>query len=70
MKFDFNKIIDAWKKISSEIISNIKDLKDPAKIADNIASHLNCTISEKQQLFEDISLSNKVNLVFKGTYHF
>ena len=36
------------KKISSEIINNIKKLKDPSNIADNIASHLNTTIIEKQ----------------------
>ena len=36
------------KKISNETINSIKQLKDPSKIADNIASHLNATISEKQ----------------------
>ena len=35
------------KKISNETINNIKLLKDPSKIADNIASHLNTSISEK-----------------------
>ena len=44
------KLTSINKKISSEIISNIKELKDPAKIADNIASHMNSTISEKQQI--------------------
>ncbi len=43
------------KKISTETINNIKKLKDAAKIADNIASHLNTTISEKQQIFEIVS---------------
>ena len=32
------------KKISSDTINSIKDLKDPSKIADNIASHLSTTI--------------------------
>ena len=40
------------KKISSEIINNIKKLKDPSNIADNIASHLNTTIIEKQQILK------------------
>ncbi len=53
------------KKISSETINNIKQLKDPSKIADNIASHLNCTISEKQQIFETIDVKKRLNGVIK-----
>ena len=34
------KLTSINKKISSETINNIKILKDPSKIADNIASHL------------------------------
>ena len=44
------------KKISNETINNIKLLKDPSKIADNIASHLNTSISEKQQVFETLDV--------------
>ena len=39
------KLTSINKKISSETINNIKVLKDPSKIADNIASHLNASIS-------------------------
>ena len=39
------KLTSINKKISSETINSIKELKDPSKIADNIASHLNTTIS-------------------------
>ena len=53
------------KKISSETISNIKELKDPAKIVDNIASHLNATISEKQQIFETQDVKKRLNSVIK-----
>jgi len=59
------KLTSINKKISSETISNIKDLKDPSKIANNIASHLNTTISEKQQLFETIDIKKKLNSVIK-----
>ena len=34
------KLTSINKKISSETINNIKALKDPSKIADNISSHL------------------------------
>ena len=50
------------KKISNETINNIKLLKDPSKISDNIASHLNATISEKQQVFETLELKKRLNL--------
>ena len=59
------KLTSINKKISSEIISNIKELKDPSKIADNIASHLNTTISEKQQIFETTDVKKRLNGVIK-----
>ena len=59
------KLTSINKKISSETISNIKELKDPAKISDNIASHLNSTISEKQQIFETVDVKKRLNGVIK-----
>ncbi len=53
------------KKISNETIHNIKELKDPSKIADNIGSHLNSTISEKQQIFETFNVKKRLNAVIK-----
>ncbi len=59
------KLSSVNKKISNETISSIKDLKDPSKIADNIASHLNTTISEKQQLFETADVKKRLNAIIK-----
>ena len=59
------KLTSINKKISSETISNIKELKDPAKIVDNIASHINATISEKQQIFETTDVKKRLNGVIK-----
>ncbi len=59
------KLSSVNKKISNETITSIKDLKDPSKIADNIASHLNTTISEKQQLFETADIKKRLNAVIK-----
>ncbi len=59
------KLTSVNKKISSETISNIKELKDPSKIADNIASHLNSTILEKQQIFETTDVKKRLNGVIK-----
>ena len=59
------KLTSINKKISTETINNIKQLKDPSKIADNIASHLNCTISEKQQIFETLDVKKRLNSIIK-----
>tara|TARA_Y100000590_G_scaffold366560_1_gene425959 strand:+ start:666 stop:3053 length:2388 start_codon:yes stop_codon:yes gene_type:complete len=59
------KLTSINKKISTETINKIKDLKDPSKIADNIASHLNSTISEKQQIFETLDVKKRLNGVIK-----
>ena len=59
------KLTSVNKKISSDILDNIKQLKDPSKIADNIASHLNSSISEKQQIFETFDIKKRLNAIIK-----
>tara|TARA_B100000700_G_scaffold223856_1_gene246780 strand:- start:455 stop:2851 length:2397 start_codon:yes stop_codon:yes gene_type:complete len=44
------------KKISMELMTSIKDLKDPSTIADHIAAQLNISIFEKQKLLETVDL--------------
>ena len=53
------------KKVSSETINNIKKLADASHIADNIASHLTATISEKQKIFETIDVKKRLNSIIK-----
>merc|ERR1712224_1054679 len=53
------------KKISNETINSIKQLKDPSQIADNIASHITATISEKQQIFETVDVKKRLNTIIK-----
>ena len=59
------KLSSINKKIPNETINSIKDLKDPIKVADNIASHLNATISEKQQIFETLDVKKRLNSIIK-----
>ena len=59
------KLTSINKKVSSETINNIKDLKDPSIIADHIATHLNMTISEKQQIFETFNVKKRLDSVIK-----
>ena len=59
------KLTSINKKISSETINTIKQLKDPSQIADNIASHIVATISEKQQIFETTDVKKRLNSIIK-----
>ncbi|MDC0044138.1 LON peptidase substrate-binding domain-containing protein, partial [Candidatus Pelagibacter sp.] len=59
------KLTSINKKISNDTINSIKQLKDSSKIADNIASHLNATISEKQQIFETLDVKKRLNSIIK-----
>ncbi len=59
------KLTSINKKISNEIINSIKQLKEPSQIADNIASHINATISEKQQIFETVDVKKRLNAIIK-----
>ncbi len=59
------KLTSINKKISSETINNLKDIKDPSSVADNIASHLNMTISEKQQIFETFNVKKRLDSVIR-----
>jgi len=59
------KLTSINKKISSETINTIKELKDPSQIGDNIASHLSATISEKQHIFETLDVKKRLNAIIK-----
>ncbi len=50
------KLTNLNKKISVELMTSLKELKEPSQIADNIAAQLNISISEKQKLLEIIDL--------------
>ena len=59
------KLSSINRKVSTETINNIKQIKDASKIVDNIASHLNTTITEKQRLFETLDVKKRLNNVIK-----
>jgi len=59
------KLTSINKKISTETINTIKQLKDSSQIADNIASHITATISEKQQIFETVDVKKRLNSIIK-----
>jgi len=59
------KLTSINKKISNETINSIKQLKDASKIADNIASHITATITEKQNIFETTDVKKRLNSIIK-----
>ena len=59
------KLSSVNKKVPVETINSLKQLKDPSQIADNIASHLNIIISEKQKLFEIFDVSKRINKIIE-----
>ena len=59
------KLSSINKKVSTETINTIKELKEPSQIADNIASHITATISEKQQIFETCDVKKRLNAIVK-----
>ncbi len=54
------KLTNINKKISSELLINLKEQKNPSKIADHISSQLNISIFEKQKLLETIELKKRL----------
>ncbi len=54
------KLTNLNKKISFELMTNLKELKDPSKISDQIASQLNISIFEKQKLLEIVDLKTRL----------
>jgi len=54
------KLSNLNKKISSELLTNLKEQKNPTKIADHISSQLNITIGEKQALLETVDLKKRL----------
>ena len=64
-----DKLANINRKIPNEIITNLKSLKDPSKIGDNITAHLNISIAEKQKLFEIIEIKKRLNKVIEILEH-
>ena len=54
------KLSNLNKKISSELLTTLKEQKNPGKIADHISGQLNISISEKQKLLETLDLKTRL----------
>ena len=52
------------KKVSLDVINNIKTLNDPDKIADIIVSNISISISQKQEILEIIKTEERLNKIY------
>ena len=59
----FEKLMILNKRDLSESMSNIKKLKEPSQIADNIASNLNLQIFEKQEILETVDIKKRLEKI-------
>ena len=60
----FEQYIKLNKKIPPEVLVSINQIEDSSKLADTIASHLALKISEKQELLETDSVSERLERVY------
>ncbi len=60
----FEAYVKLNKKISPEVLGAVSLIEDYSKLADTIASHLAVKISEKQEVLEIVSISDRLERVF------
>ena len=60
----FDQYIKLNRKIPSEALVSINQIDEPGKLADTIASHLALKISEKQELLETKSVTERLERVY------
>ena len=60
-KFDKLQVLN--KRDLNDSTNNLKNLKDPVQIANNISANLNIQIFEKQELLETIDLKNRLEKI-------
>src|SRR5262245_40384377 len=60
----FESYVKLNKKISPEVLGNVAQIEDYSKLADTIASHLAVKISDKQDVLETASISERLERVY------
>ena len=60
----FDAYVKLNKKVPPEVLGSVSQIEDFSKLADTVASHLNIKISEKQELLEMVSISDRLERVY------
>src|SRR3989338_8212130 len=61
----FEQLVKANKKIPAELITSIRNIKDPANFSDSVAAHLTVSIDSRQKILETFPVKARVNLLQK-----
>ena len=56
----FEDFVKLNTKVASEVVSSLKDINDPSKIADTVASQMTGNVSEKQKILEIFNLEERL----------
>ena len=59
------KLTNLNKKMSSDLMTNLREIKEPNKIADHISAQLNISIPDKQKLLEIINLKLRLEKIME-----
>ena len=59
----FDNYVKLNRKIPQEVQTTVKEIDDPMKLSDTVSGHLNVKISEKQELLETTSVSNRLEMI-------
>lgn len=60
---EFENYVKLNKKVSPEVVAAITQIEDPAKLADSVASHLAVKISDKQDVLETGTITQRLEKV-------
>jgi len=60
----FDQYIKLNKKIPPEVVANVNQIEDPAKLSDVIASHLSLKIASKQELLENSDVTARLEKIY------
>jgi ATP-dependent Lon protease len=60
----FEAYVKLNKKVPPEALASIPQITEPAKLADQVASHLSVKIAEKQALLEQFNVSKRLEKVY------
>ncbi len=60
---EFDNYVKLNKKISAEVVGAVKQIEEPSKLADTIASHLAVKIEDKEKLLSAVSVIERFELI-------
>lgn len=60
----FEQYVRVSKKTPSEVLASVNQIDNPSKLADTVAAHITLKLSEKQEILEIASISERLERVY------